>query len=82
MSDEDFMKIVREYINRVAETEVDKLIERILSRERKSKEELLQLEKDVRDFFRSDASDEDKRKLSGYTEGLSMICCAIREGRL
>lgn len=44
--------------------------------------EILELEKDVRDFFQSDEPKEDKEKLSGYMENLSMVCSAIREGYL
>ena len=46
---------------------------------KKSKEEWLQLRSDVRAFFQSDASEEDKRMLMGYTESLSMICSAIED---
>ena len=44
---------------------------------KKSKEEWLQLREDVRAFFESDASEEDKKMLRGYTETLAMMCSAI-----
>ena len=45
-------------------------------------EEILKLQQDIRDFFASDEPDDDKKELAGYTEHLSMVCCAIREGGL
>lgn len=57
-------------------SEAEKLRYRLMNGE-KSKEEWLQLREEVRAFFKSDASEEDKRMLMGYTESLSMICSAI-----
>lgn len=82
MTHEEFMKFVRERNEwqRHPEkwTEAETLRERIMSG-KKSKEEWLQLRSDVRAFFQSDASEEDKRMLMGYTESLSMICSAIED---
>lgn len=82
MTHEEFMKIVRErnewHRHPEKWTEAEKLCERIMSG-KKSKEEWLQLREDVRAFFKSDASEEDKRMLMGYTESLSMICSAIED---
>lgn len=46
---------------------------------KKNKEEWLQLREDVRNFFKSDAPEEDKEMLLGYTESMSMICSAIED---
>lgn len=77
---EEFMKIVREknewYRHPEKWTEAEKLRERIMSG-KKSKEEWLQLREDVRAFFESDVSEEDKEMLRGYTETLAMMCSAI-----
>lgn len=62
-------------------TEAGKLVERIMSK-KKTNEEWMKLKKDVNDFLISDAPDEDKRMLRGYTETLSMVCNAIEEGRI
>ncbi len=82
MTHEEFMKFVRERNEwqRHPEkwTEAETLRERIMSG-KKSKDEWLQLRSDVRAFFQSDASEEDKRMLMGYTESLSMICSAIED---
>lgn len=82
MTHEEFMKFVREKNEwqRHPEkwTEAETLRERIMSG-KKSKDEWLQLRADVRAFFQSDASEEDKRMLMGYTESLSMICSAIED---
>lgn len=43
-------------------------------------EEILQLQKDIDDFFKSDEPEEDKEELAGYVEYLEMVCSAIREG--
>lgn len=40
------------------------------------------MEEEVSAFLKSDASEADKQKVLGYTESLSMLCAAIREGRL
>ena len=45
-------------------------------------EEILELQEDIRDFFQSDEPEEDKKELFGYTENLTMVCNAIREGGL
>ena len=45
-------------------------------------QEILDLQQEIRDFFKSDEPEEDKEKLAGYTESLCMICSAIREGGL
>ena len=59
-------------------SEAEKLRHRIMNG-KKSTDEWLQLRSDVRAFFQSDASEEDKRMLMGYTESLSMICSAIED---
>lgn len=59
-------------------SEAEKLRHRLMNG-KKSKDEWLQLRSDVREFFQSDASEEDKRMLMGYTESLSMICSAIED---
>lgn len=46
---------------------------------KKSKEEWLQLREDVRAFIASDAPEEDKEMLGGYTETLVMMCSAIED---
>ena len=46
---------------------------------KKSKEEWLQLREDVRAFIASDAPEEDKAMLGGYTETLVMMCSAIED---
>lgn len=85
MTHEEFMKIVRETNekNRHPErlTEAERLCNEIMTR-KKSKEEYFKLEDEVKAFLRSDASEEDKQMVRGYTESLVMICSAIREGRL
>lgn len=63
-------------------TEGEKLRNRIMFTDFKSNDEALELEKEVEAFFQSDASDEDKKLVGGYTESLTMICSAIREGGL
>ena len=82
MTHEEFMKIVREknewYKHLEKWTEAEKLRERIMSG-KKSKEEWLQLREDVRAFIASDAPEEDKAMLGGYTETLVMMCSAIED---
>lgn len=46
-------------------------------------EEILELEKEVEDFFQSDEPEEDKEKFAGYMgDSFIMLCNAIREGGL
>lgn len=84
MSHEEFMTIVRETNTKRQHpenwTKVEHLINRIMGCGKLTNEEILVLREEVRQFFTSDASDEDKRKLSGYTEALSMVCAAIDDG--
>lgn len=62
-------------------SEADRLIT-MIDEKKHTKEEFFDAEKSVMDFMESDASEEDKQKVRGYTESLAMICNAIREGRL
>ena len=76
------LKDIEEYNNKFAITENSSEAEKLryrLMNGKKNKEEWLQLREDVRAFFKSDASEEDKRMLMGYTESLSMICSAIED---
>ena len=76
------LKDIEEYNKKFAITENSSEAEKLRYRLRngkKNKEEWLQLREDVRAFFKSDASEEDKRMLMGYTESLSMICSAIED---
>ena len=79
------LKDIEEYNKKYSITEnsseADKLRERIMSG-KKSNEEWLQLREDVRAFIASDAPEEDKDMLGGYTETLVMMCSAIEEGEL
>ncbi len=79
----EFAMFCREFDRRWdnPQTETEKLIYRMTHGE-KTKDEYLKLENDVKKFISSNVSDEDKRKVGEYTESLSMICNAIREGRL
>ena len=45
-------------------------------------EPLLELEKEIEEFFQSDEPEEDKEKLGEYMECFSMFCNAIKEGYL
>lgn len=76
------LKDIEEYNKKFAITENSSEAEKLryrLMNGKKNKEEWLQLREDVRAFFKSDASEEDKRVLMGYTESLSMICSAIED---
>jgi hypothetical protein len=59
-------------------TEAEKLMAE-LRRKDLTRDECLELEQKINNFFDSDAPEEDKKTLSGYTESLVMICNAIRE---
>lgn len=61
-------------------TKVEELKRRIL--QRKTNDEYLKMQQEVKEFFESDASEEEKEMLLGYTESLNMICSAIKEKRL
>ena len=76
------LKTIQEYNKKYFITEnsseADKLIAKI--REKKySKEDYFETEKAVSDFMKSDASEEDKQKVRGYTESLYMMISAIRD---
>lgn len=81
------IKTIHEYNQKYAITEnsseADKLIARIQEK-KYTKEEYFATEKEVKDFMKSDAPESEKQKVcySGYPESLSMICAAIRDGRL
>ena len=79
------IKTIKEYNKKYTITEnsskADKLIAK-MHEKKHTKEEFFEVEDEVRKFLKSDASEADKQKVLGYTESLSMICSAIREGRL
>ena len=79
------LKTIKEYNKKYTNTEnsseADKLIAK-MHEKKHTKEEFFEVEDEVRKFLKSDASEADKQKVLGYTESLSMICAAIREGRL
>lgn len=59
----------------------EKLRKKLTSNESNlSKQECLDLKKEIDAFFASDAPEEDKKMLSGYTEALLMTCSAIEQG--
>lgn len=62
------------------QTKAERLRNEIMS-SGKTDDEWLELQKEVRGFLKT-ATEEDKEALRGYTESLSMICNAIREGLL
>ncbi len=79
------IKTIKEYNKKYTITEnsseADKLIAK-MHEKKHTKEEFFEVEDEVRKFLKSDASEADKQKVLGYTESLSMLCAAIREGRL
>ena len=82
MSDmKTFIKIVKEENRKrkaKPKTKAEELKRRIL--QSKTNDEYLKVQQEVKDFFVfTDASEEDKEMLSGYTESLNMICSAIKE---
>lgn len=84
MSMHEFAQFCKQQNERLhnPKTEGEKLRNRIMFTDFKSNDEVLELEKEVEAFFQSDASNEDKKLVGGYTESLGMICSAIREGGL
>ena len=45
-------------------------------------QEIFEFRQEAREFFKSNAPEEDKRKLSGYMESVVMICRAIEENKV
>lgn len=84
MSDmKTFIKMVKEENRKrkaKPKTKAEELKRKIL--QSKTNDEYLKVQQEVKEFFVSDASEEDKEMLSGYTESLNMICSAIKEKRL
>ena len=73
------IRLYKEEQKKISLTEAGKLRNRILTG-KKTNEEWLELKKDVLAFSQSDAPEEEKEMLGGYTESLNMICSAINEG--
>lgn len=76
------LKTIKEYNKKYTITEdsseADKLIAKIQAK-KYSEEDYFETEKAVSDFMKSDASEEDKQKVRGYTESLYMMISAIRD---
>ena len=49
------------------------------NKKRKTNQEWMDLQKEVREFLKT-AAEEDRKLIGGYTESLGMLCSAIREG--
>lgn len=47
-----------------------------------SADECLELQRKVKFFLESDASEKDKQMVTGYTESLYMLCSAIKDNLL
>lgn len=63
-------------------TKAEELFTRIHYTRELTNQEILELEKEVDDFFASDEPEEDKEKLASYTCPFRMLCSAIEEGYL
>ena len=63
-------------------TRAEELFTRMHYTRELTNEEILELEKEVHDFFQSDEPEEDKEELGSCIECLFMLCNAIREGYL
>ncbi len=62
------------------QTEAERLVyETAGNKNRKTNQEWLDLQKEVWEFLKT-ATEEDRNLTGGYTEPLSMICSAIKEG--
>ncbi len=86
MNWKEFMDVVRGY-NKTHQitaesTQAEKLKEKIMSCGSRSKHEIIELHKEVEEFLKSDASEEDKNMVRGYTESLAIILDAIKKGLL
>lgn len=82
----EFVEFVREYNKKYQINDdspyVDVLISKLTTNSNMSKQDYLDLQKEVDVFLKSDASEEDKNMVRGYTESLVMLCNAIKEGGL
>lgn len=79
------LKSIAEYKKRYDITENSSTAEKLvyeLSKKHNTNNEYLELQKNVKFFLESDASEKDKQMVMGYTESLSMICSAIKNNLL
>lgn len=79
------LQIVKEQSSKYAVTEESSEAEKLrfeLLQKGLSKQECLELQEKVIKFLNSDAPEPDKQMIMGYTESLSMICLAIKNGAL
>lgn len=79
------LKSIAEYKKRYDITENSSTTEKLvyeLSKKHNTNNEYLELQKKVKFFLESDASEKDKQMVMGYTESLSMICSAIKNNLL
>lgn len=79
------LQIVKQQNSKYTVTEESNEAEKLrfeLLQKRLSKQECLELQEKVIKFLNSDAPKADKQMIMGYTESLSMICSAIKNGTL
>lgn len=63
-------------------TKAEELFTRMHYTRELTNQEILELEKEVDDFFESDEPEEDKEELGSCIESFTMLCNAIHEGYL
>ncbi len=79
------LQVAKEHGSKYAVTEESSEAEKLrfeLLQRGLSKQECLELQEKVIEFLNSDAPESDKQMIMGYTESLSMICSAIKNGTL
>lgn len=79
------LQVAKEHSSKYAVTEESSEAEKLrfeLLQRGLSKQECLELKEKVIEFLNSDAPESDKQMIMGYTESLSMICSAIKNGTL
>ena len=79
---EETIKELRQIFGEIGhDKEWERLRDRIMSQKHTAKS-LQELDRDVKAFFKSSASNEDKIKLMGYTESLAILMDAVNNGLL
>lgn len=77
----DLIQTIRQQKERMEHpsTYAEKLIVKLNYNKSMTNQEYLDLRDEINDFMKSDASEDDKRKVSQYTESLVMVCSAIEQ---
>ena len=63
-------------------SDAEKIRKKLTTKNSLTREECFELQREISEFMKSDASEKDKQMVRGYAESLYMLCSAIEQNLL